>query len=181
MVCSSFLIRLCMCIMSKVLLISSATVIVRAWDSIWLNPFATVYFMCRVLCLYPCCRLLKIITGTSWDKEKYTFLRTYNALEERSVANYNAPVWSIKASSTSFKNMQVARNKALRIVICSHLMDNINHIYHESDILEVQEHSEPIYGHVPGPRECLLVVVVEPSVRGVQHQFLTREVFIKCV
>ena len=39
LVCSSFLISVCMFIVSKVLLISSATVIV-----IWFNPFATVLF-----------------------------------------------------------------------------------------------------------------------------------------
>ena len=43
-VCSSFLICVCMFIVSKALLISSATVIVRAGGAIWLNPFATVLF-----------------------------------------------------------------------------------------------------------------------------------------
>ena len=43
-VCSSFLISVCMFIVSKSLLISSATVIVRAGGAIWLNPFATVLF-----------------------------------------------------------------------------------------------------------------------------------------
>ena len=43
-VCSSFLISVCMFIVSKVLLISSATVIVCAGGAIWLNPFATVLF-----------------------------------------------------------------------------------------------------------------------------------------
>ena len=57
-VCSSFLISVCMCIVSKALLISSATVIVRAWGAIWLNPFATVLFsVCSavtvVLCFVP--------------------------------------------------------------------------------------------------------------------------------
>ena len=60
-VCSSFLISVCMFIVSKALLISSATVIVRAGRVIWLNPFATVLFsvysgvtvLCCVLC--PCC------------------------------------------------------------------------------------------------------------------------------
>ena len=41
---SSFLISVCMFIVSKALLISSATVIVRAGGAIWLNPFATVLF-----------------------------------------------------------------------------------------------------------------------------------------
>ena len=44
LVCSSFLISVCMFIVSKALLISSDTVIVRAGGAIWLNPFATVLF-----------------------------------------------------------------------------------------------------------------------------------------
>ena len=60
-VCSSFLISVCMLIVSKDLLISSATMIVRAGGAIWLNPFATVLFtVCSALTveccvLYPCC------------------------------------------------------------------------------------------------------------------------------
>ena len=61
LVCSSFLISVCMFIVSKAFLISSATVIVCAGGAIWLNPFATVLFTvysavtieCCVL--YPCC------------------------------------------------------------------------------------------------------------------------------
>ena len=44
LVCSSFLISVCMFIVSKFLLISIATENVSAWTSIWLNPFATVLF-----------------------------------------------------------------------------------------------------------------------------------------
>ena len=44
LVCSSFLISVCMFIVSKALLISSAIVIVRALVAIWLIPFATVLF-----------------------------------------------------------------------------------------------------------------------------------------
>ena len=60
LVCSSFLISVCMFIVSKALLISSATVIVRAGGAIWLNSFATVLFnVCNGVtvesCLYPCC------------------------------------------------------------------------------------------------------------------------------
>ena len=52
--CSSFLISVCMFIVLKGLLISIATVIVRAGGAIWLNSFATVLFsVCCVL--YPCC------------------------------------------------------------------------------------------------------------------------------
>ena len=44
LVCSIFLISVCMFIVSKALLILSATVIVQAGGAIWLNPFATVLF-----------------------------------------------------------------------------------------------------------------------------------------
>ena len=60
-VSSSFLISVCMFIVSKTLLISSATVIVHAGGAIWLNPFATVLFnLCSAVTveccvLYPCC------------------------------------------------------------------------------------------------------------------------------
>ena len=60
LVCSSFLISVCMFIVSKASLISSDTVIVRAGGAIWLNPFATVLFsVCSAVTvescvLYPC-------------------------------------------------------------------------------------------------------------------------------
>ena len=41
---SSFLISVCMFIVSKALLISSATVNVREGGAIWFNPFVTVLF-----------------------------------------------------------------------------------------------------------------------------------------
>ena len=61
LVCSSFLSSVCMFIVLKASLISSATVIVRTGGAIWLNPFATVLLtMCSVVTveccvLYPCC------------------------------------------------------------------------------------------------------------------------------
>ena len=61
LVCCSFLISVSMFIVSKALLISSATEIVRAGGVIWLNPFATVlYSVCSAVTveccvLYPCC------------------------------------------------------------------------------------------------------------------------------
>ena len=61
LVCSSFLISVCMFIVSKALLISSDTVIVRTGGAIWVNPFATVLFsVCSAVTveccvLYPCC------------------------------------------------------------------------------------------------------------------------------
>ena len=63
-VCSSFLISVCMFIVSKALLISSATVIVRAGGAIWLNPFTSVCgavtVECRVLYFVP------VLHGCVW-------------------------------------------------------------------------------------------------------------------
>ena len=61
LVCSSFPISGCMFIVSKILLRSSATMIVRAEGAIWLNPFVTVLFsVCSAVSveccvLFPCC------------------------------------------------------------------------------------------------------------------------------
>ena len=49
-VCSSFLISVCMFIVSKALLISSDTMIVRAGGAIWLN---TLLLRCYLVCVVP--------------------------------------------------------------------------------------------------------------------------------
>ena len=54
---SSFLTSVCMFSVSKALLISSATVIVRAGGAIWLNPFATVLFSVCSAVTVECCVL----------------------------------------------------------------------------------------------------------------------------
>ena len=58
LVCSSFLISVCMFIVSKVLLISSATVIVHAGGAIWLNPFVMVLFTVCSAVTVECCFVL---------------------------------------------------------------------------------------------------------------------------
>ena len=61
LVCSSFLISVCMFIVSKALLISSDKVIVHAGGAMWWNLFATVLFnVCSAVTveccvLYSCC------------------------------------------------------------------------------------------------------------------------------
>ena len=55
-VCSSFLISVCMFIVSKALLISSAT-------AIWLNIFATVLFSVRSSVTVECCVLYTCCMG----------------------------------------------------------------------------------------------------------------------
>ena len=63
LVCSSFLISVCMLIVSKALLISSATVIVRAGGAIWLNRFATVLFSVCSTVAVECCVLYPYCMG----------------------------------------------------------------------------------------------------------------------
>ena len=55
LVCSNLLISVCMFIVWKALLISSATVIVRVGGAIWLNPFATVWFTVYSAVTVECC------------------------------------------------------------------------------------------------------------------------------
>ena len=62
-VCSNFLISVCMFIVSKALLISSATVIVRAGGAMWLNPFATVLFTVCSSVTVECCDLYQCCVG----------------------------------------------------------------------------------------------------------------------
>ena len=57
-VCSSFLISVCIFIVSNALLISSATFIVRAGGAIWFNRFATMFNSVVIVercILYPSC------------------------------------------------------------------------------------------------------------------------------
>ena len=62
-VSSYFLISVCRFIVSKVLLISSATVIVRAGAAIWLNHLATVLFSVCIAVIVECCVLYPCCMG----------------------------------------------------------------------------------------------------------------------
>ena len=63
LVCSSFLISVCMSIVSKALFISGAPVILRAGGIIWLNPFATVLFTVCSAVSVECCILYPSCVG----------------------------------------------------------------------------------------------------------------------
>ena len=63
--CSSFLISVCLFIVSKALFISSATVIVCAGGAIWLNPFVTVLFsVCSAVTVVLC--FVPVLHGNAW-------------------------------------------------------------------------------------------------------------------
>ena len=63
LVCSRFLISVCMFIVSKVLLISSTTVIVSTGGAIWLNPFAVLLFTVCSAVTVECCVLYPCFVG----------------------------------------------------------------------------------------------------------------------
>ena len=64
LVCSRFLISVCMFIISKALLILSATVIVRAGGgAIWLNSYDTVLFNVCSAVTVECCVLYTCYVG----------------------------------------------------------------------------------------------------------------------
>ena len=63
-VCRSFVISVCMFIVSKALLISRATVIVHAGGAIWLNHFAMVLFSVCSAVTVECCVLF--CTRVAW-------------------------------------------------------------------------------------------------------------------
>ena len=60
LVCSSFMISVCMFIVSNALLISSDTVNVRVGRAIWLNPFAAVLFKVYSAVTVECCVLYRV-------------------------------------------------------------------------------------------------------------------------
>ena len=63
LVCSSFCVSLCMFTVSKALLMSSATVMVRAGGAILLNPFATVFLSVWSAIVVECCILYSCCMG----------------------------------------------------------------------------------------------------------------------
>ena len=66
LVCSNFLISVCMFIVSKPLLISSATVIVCEGRAIWMNPFASVLFTVCSVVTAKCCVFVPVLRGCVW-------------------------------------------------------------------------------------------------------------------
>ena len=91
LVCSSFLISVCMFIVSKALLISSATVIVHAGGAIWLNPFVTVLFTVCSAVTVECCVLYLCCVGV-WYVYGYVWLFSSVFTERRAMGMYEVPL-----------------------------------------------------------------------------------------
>ena len=95
-VCSSFLISVCMFIVSKALLILSATVIVRAGGAIWWNPFATVLFSVCSAVTVECCVLYLCCMGVfgMFDvmQGRRLFSSVFAITESRDMGLYEVPL-----------------------------------------------------------------------------------------
>ena len=97
MVCSSFLISVCMFIVTKALRISSVTVSVGAGGSIWLNPFATVLFnVCSVIpvewcILYPCC--MGVFGMLAVKQGRRLFSSVFAITEMKDMGMYEVPLF----------------------------------------------------------------------------------------
>ena len=95
-VCSSFLICVCICFVSKALLLSSATVIVRAWGAIWLNPFATVLFSVCSSVTVECCILYQCCMGVygmfAVMQGRWLFSSVFAITERRDMGLYEVPL-----------------------------------------------------------------------------------------
>ena len=99
LVCSTFLISVCMYNVLKALLISSAIVIVRAGEAIWLNPFATVLFSVCSAVTVECCVLYPCLHGCVWYVFCYVrenaLLQCFCTItENRDTCLYEMPLFS---------------------------------------------------------------------------------------
>ena len=94
LVCISFLISVCMFIVSKALLISSPTVIVRAGGAIWLNPFATVLFSVCSAVTVECCVLYTCCMGVFAVMQGIRLFSSVVAItERRDMSLYQVPLY----------------------------------------------------------------------------------------
>ena len=95
-VCSIFLICVCMFIVSNALLISSATVIVRAGGAIWLNTFVTVLFSVCSAVTVECCVLYLCCMGVFGMfvvmQGRRLFSGVFAITERRDMGLYEAPL-----------------------------------------------------------------------------------------
>ena len=87
--------------------------------------------------------ILKALSGSDWGKEKEVIVNTYKAIS-RSQLNYCCHIWTPSLSHTSWKNLQVAQNAALRTATGCHLMSDVDHLHTETKMMKVQPHCEMI-------------------------------------
>ena len=134
-VCSSFLISVCMFIVSKALLISSATVIVRARGAIWLNPFATVLFSVCSAVTVECCVLYP--QGFGWYILGTTERNNTNDIQVGGEIDHK-----LCCTCLEHKPMRHQLHKFPIQAEDFHRMSSVDHLHAEANVLKVREHSE---------------------------------------
>ena len=83
--------------------------------------------------------VLKALAGTNRGQQKETLTLAYKTLG-RSIANYDAPVWSTNTSDASVGKIQRTHNETLRIITGSNKMSGIDHLHSETKMLLVEAH-----------------------------------------
>ena len=85
--------------------------------------------------------VLKALAGSQAPigDRKRTLQMTYKALG-RSIAKYAAPAWSTNVSESNIGKIQRAQNEALRIITGSHKTSRNDHLYCETEMLQVEDH-----------------------------------------
>ena len=82
--------------------------------------------------------ILKALTGSDWGKDKETITNTYKAIGQ-SVLSYACPIWTPALSNTSWNQLQIAQNSALKIATGCHKIASMNHIHTETEMMPVKD------------------------------------------
>ena len=86
-------------------------------------------------------RILKCLAGTSWGCSKELILLTYKAIG-RAVYDYAASAWTPQVSDATWYGLQTKQNEALRVACGCHRMAKVEHLHHETEMLNVRQHCE---------------------------------------
>ena len=149
LVCSIFLISVCMFIVSKDFLISSATVIVRAGRAIWLNPFATVLYNVCSAVIVECCVLYPYCVGVfgmlAVMEGRRLFSSRFAITERRDMGLYEVPVSMYLLGfgmGTMIANFQYERNLIILQVNINGLrnkLEELKLLIHDTHVDQIQE------------------------------------------
>lgn len=83
--------------------------------------------------------ILKVLSGTSWGKEKEVILTTYKAISQ-SLVNYASPIWTPSLAPSNMKPLQNCQNVALRTALGCVKMSPVEHLHRESKFPKLGDH-----------------------------------------
>ena len=82
--------------------------------------------------------ILKALTSSDWGKDKETITNTYKAIGQ-SVISYCCPIWTPALSKTSWNQLQIAQNSALKIATGCHKIASSDHVHQETEMMPVKD------------------------------------------